>query len=55
MKKPTPNIDTEDVLETALYAVPIASVVYSQCKRAGIAPLLPVLGLLVGIVVEVNR
>jgi len=55
MKKPTPSINSGDVLETALYAVPIASVVYSQCKRAGIAPLLPVLGLLVGVIVEVNR
>lgn len=38
-----------------LYAAPISVLVCKECMRMGMKPLLPVLGLLLGIVLEMNR
>jgi hypothetical protein len=42
-------------LQVAAYAVPVASIVFQKCRRMGLSPALPLLGLLAGILLEVQR
>ena len=41
-------------LKLLLYAVPVALVVFEQCRRIGLRPLLPVAGLIAGVVAELS-
>lgn len=42
-------------LRVGLYAGPIALLVFGQCKRVGLNPVFPVIGLLIGVLVELRR
>lgn len=42
-------------LKILLYAAPVALIVYERCSKLGLAPVLPVLGLIAGIVAELKR
>lgn len=44
-----------DWIKVLLIAAPVVATTYGQCKRAGITPGLPVLGLLIGVVLEMQR
>lgn len=45
----------KDLLKLVLYAGPVASLVHSQCRKMGLVPALPLVGLIVGIVLEMHR
>jgi hypothetical protein len=42
-------------LKLLLYAAPIAATVLNSCKKLGMNPLLPVVGLIAGIALEMQR
>lgn len=44
-----------DNLKLFLYIAPIALGVLNNCKQLGLNPVLPVLGLIVGLMIELNR
>lgn len=48
-------MDAEDWVQTALYVGPIALLVYERCRKLGLTPVLPVLGLAAGILLELRR
>lgn len=44
-----------EIGKLALYAAPVVGGVLAQCKRIGVNPLLPAVGLLIGLVLEIRR
>lgn len=45
----------DEWFELLAYVVPVAALVYDQCKSMGLAPMLPIVGLALGIVLEMKR
>lgn len=42
-------------MKVALYALPVATIVFEKCRKMGLSPALPLLGLVAGIMLEVGR
>lgn len=42
-------------IKVLLYVAPLAAFVYERCLKLGLKPVLPVLGLAVGVVLELQR
>lgn len=42
-------------IKVLLYVTPVAALVYNRCAEMGMNPLFPVLGLVLGIVLEMQR